>query len=42
MVTLWEDARYGPPRVDRRFIDAPKDDDGALVDPGRRWRSGGG
>jgi hypothetical protein len=38
VVTLWEDARYGPPRVDRRFTDALKPDDAALVDPGRRWR----
>ena len=38
VVTLWEDARYGAPRVDRRFTDALKPDDAALVDPGRRWR----
>ena len=38
VVTLWEDARYGPPRVDRRFTDALQPDDAALVDPGRRWR----
>jgi hypothetical protein len=38
VVTLWEDERYGPPRVDRRFTDALKADDAALVDPGRRWR----
>jgi hypothetical protein len=38
VVTLWEDARYGPPRVDQRFTDALKGDDAALVDPGRRWR----
>jgi hypothetical protein len=38
VVTLWEDARHGPPRVDRRFTDALKPDDAALVDPGRRWR----
>ena len=38
VITLWEDARYGPPRVDRRFTDALKRDDAALVDPGRRWR----
>ncbi len=38
VVTLWEDERYGTPRVDRRFTDALKDDDRALVDPGRRWR----
>jgi hypothetical protein len=38
VVTLWEDDRYGAPRVDRRFTDALKNDDEALVDPGRRWR----
>ncbi|MGH2944459.1 MAG: hypothetical protein ACRDLN_16990 [Solirubrobacteraceae bacterium] len=38
VVTLWEDDRYGPPRVDRRFTNALKVDDPALVDPGRRWR----
>lgn len=38
VVTLWEDERYGTPRVDRRFTDALKADDHALVDPGRRWR----
>jgi hypothetical protein len=38
VVTLWEDERYGTPRVDRRFTDALKEDDHALVDPGRRWR----
>ncbi len=38
VVTLWEDERYGAPRVDRRFTDALKADDAALVDPGRRWR----
>lgn len=38
VITLWEDARYGAPRVDRRFTDALKQDDAALVDPGRRWR----
>jgi hypothetical protein len=38
VVTLWEDARYGPPRVDQRFTDVLKEDDAALVDPGRRWR----
>jgi hypothetical protein len=38
VVTLWEDARYGPPRVDQRFTNALKADDDALVDPGRRWR----
>jgi hypothetical protein len=38
VITLWEDDRYGPPRVDRRFTDALKRDDAALVDPGRRWR----
>ena len=38
VVTLWEDERYGPRRVDQRFTDALKADDDALVDPGRRWR----
>ena len=38
VVTLWEDARYGPPRVDQRFTNALKTDDDALIDPGRRWR----
>lgn len=38
VITLWEDARYGTPRVDQRFTDALKDSDAALVDPGRRWR----
>lgn len=38
VVTLWEDERYGGPRVDRRFTDALRADDAALVDPGRRWR----
>lgn len=38
VVTLWEDSRYGTPRVDQRFTDALKQDDAALVDPGRRWR----
>jgi len=38
VVTLWEDERYGSPRVDRRFTDALKADDAALVDPGKRWR----
>jgi hypothetical protein len=38
VVTLWEDERYGAPRVDKRFTDALKEDDHALVDPGRRWR----
>jgi hypothetical protein len=38
VVTLWEDDRYGPPRVDQRFTNALKSDDAALVDPGRRWR----
>ena len=37
-MTLWEDARYGTPRVDQRFTDALKEDDAALVDPGKRWR----
>ena len=38
VVTLWEDARYGSPRVDQRFTDALKETDAALVDPGKRWR----
>jgi hypothetical protein len=38
VVTLWEDERYGPPQVARRYTDALKADDAALVDPGRRWR----
>jgi hypothetical protein len=38
VITLWEDARYGRPRVDQRFTDALKETDAALVDPGRRWR----
>lgn len=38
VITLWEDARYGTPRVDQRFTDALKVSDAALVDPGRRWR----
>jgi len=38
VITLWEDERFGAPRVDHRFTDALKDDDRALVDPGRRWR----
>ena len=38
VVTLWEDARFGRPRVDQRFTDALKESDPALVDPGRRWR----
>jgi len=38
VVTPWEDARYGRPRVDQRFTDALKESDPALVDPGRRWR----
>ena len=38
VITLWEDARYGAPRVDQRFTDALKEDDAALVDPGKRWR----
>jgi hypothetical protein len=39
VVTLWEDDRLGAPRVQRRFTDALKDSDAALVDPGRRWRA---
>ena len=38
VVTLWEDDRYGEPRVDQRFTDALKETDAALVDPGKRWR----
>jgi hypothetical protein len=38
VITLWEDERFGSPRVDQRFTDALKEDDRALVDPGRRWR----
>jgi hypothetical protein len=38
VVTLWEDERFGAPRVDQRFTDALKEDERALVDPGRRWR----
>ena len=38
VVTLWEDERFGAPRVDKRFTNALKADDAALVDPGRRWR----
>jgi hypothetical protein len=38
VITLWEDERFGAPRVQQRFTDALKDDDRALVDPGRRWR----
>jgi hypothetical protein len=38
VITLWEDGRYGAPRVDRRFTEALRQDDAALVDPGRRWR----
>ncbi|MGH2918950.1 MAG: hypothetical protein ACRDLS_10200, partial [Solirubrobacteraceae bacterium] len=38
VITLWEDERCGAPRVDQRFTDALKEDDAALVDPGRRWR----
>lgn len=39
VVTLWEDERFGAARVDKRFTDALKDSDPALVDPGRRWRA---
>jgi hypothetical protein len=38
VITLREDARFGAPRVEQRFTDTLKDDDRALVDPGRRWR----
>lgn len=39
VVTLWEDGRLGPPRVQRRFTDALRPDDAAQADPGRRWRA---
>ena len=38
VITLWEDDRFGSPRVGRRFTDPLKADDAALVDPGSRWR----
>ena len=38
VVTLWEDERFGRPRVDQRFTDVLKETDAALVDPGKRWR----
>ncbi len=38
VITLWEDARFGRPRVDQRFTDALKETDPALADPGKRWR----
>ena len=38
VVTLWEDERYGAPRVARRFTDVLRETDPVLVDPGRRWR----
>jgi hypothetical protein len=38
VVTLWEDERFGSPRVEQRFTDALKETDRALVDPGRKWR----
>ena len=38
VITLWEDARFGTPRVDQQFTDALKETDAALADPGRRWR----
>jgi len=38
VITLWEDERFGSPRVDQRFTDTLKEDDHTLVDPGRRWR----
>jgi len=38
VITLWEDERFGKPRVEHSFTDALKADDRALVDPGRRWR----
>ena len=37
-MTLWEDARHGSPRVDRRYTNTLKAGDEALGDPGRRWR----
>jgi hypothetical protein len=36
VVTLWEDDRYGAPRVDRRFTNALKIDDRAVLDRDRR------
>jgi len=38
VVTLWEDERYGPPQVARRFTNALKADDHAVVDFERRRR----
>jgi len=38
VITLWEDERFGKPRVDHAFTDALKEDDRDLVDPGKRWR----
>ncbi|MEY2514966.1 MAG: hypothetical protein QOJ89_2324 [bacterium] len=38
VITLWEDDRFGAPRVASQFTNALKEDDRALVDPGRRWR----
>jgi hypothetical protein len=32
VVTLWEDDRYGAPRVDKRFTNALKVDDRAVLD----------
>ena len=32
VVTLWEDERYGAPRVDKRFTNALKADDRAVLD----------
>ncbi len=36
VITLWEDERYGPARVDRRFTNALKSDDHAVADPAKR------
>ena len=38
VITLWEDERFGAPRVDHRFTDALKNDGRAQVDSGKRWR----
>jgi hypothetical protein len=36
VVTLWEDDRYGAPRVDKRFTNALKADDRAVLDSEQR------
>jgi hypothetical protein len=36
VVTLWEDDRFGAPRVDKRFTNALKVDDRAVLDRERR------